>query len=54
MNSNYVVILITGKEITIEAYFCEVVEDKLIFYHKNKTLAATFFTQNIIGFYEKQ
>lgn len=53
MNSNYVIILITGKEITVEAYSCEVIDDKLIFYHKNKSLAATFFTKNIIGFYEK-
>jgi hypothetical protein len=52
MNSNYVIILITGKEITVEAYSCEVIDDKLIFYHKNKSLAATFFTKNIICFYE--
>ena len=52
MNSNYVIILITGEKITVEAYSCEVIDDKLIFYHKNKFLAATFFTKNIIGFYK--
>lgn len=53
MNSNYVIILITGEKITIEAYSCEVIEDKLIFYYKNKSLVATFFTKNLIGFYKK-
>lgn len=53
MNSNYVIILITGEKIIIKAYSCEVIEDKLVFYHKNKSLAATFFVRNIIGFYEK-
>ena len=54
MNSNYVVILADGEKITVEAYSCEVIEDKLIFYYKNKSLAAAFFTKNIIGFYEKR
>ena len=54
MDSNYVVILITGEKIIIEAYSCEVIEDKLIFYYKNKSLVATFFIKNIIGFYEKR
>jgi hypothetical protein len=54
MDSNYVIILTNGEKITIEAYSCEVIEDKLIFYYKNKSLAATFFTKNIIGFYEKR
>ena len=53
MDSNYVIILITGEKITVEAYFCEVIEDKLVFYYKNKSLVAAFFTKNIIGFYKK-
>lgn len=53
MNLNYVVILADGEKITIEAYSCEVIEDWLIFYHKSKSIAAAFFTKNIIGFYEK-
>lgn len=54
MNSNYVVILVNGEKITIEAYSCEVIEDWLIFYHKSKSIAAAFSIQNITGFYEKR
>lgn len=53
MNSNYVVILVDGEKITIEAYCCEVIEGWLIFYHKNKFITAIFSIKNIVGFYEK-
>lgn len=52
MNSKYVIILINGEKITIEAYFCEFKEDRLVYYYKNKSIAAAFFIKNIAGFYE--
>jgi hypothetical protein len=53
MNSKYAIILANGEKVTIEAYSCEIKEDKLIFYYKNKSIiAATFFIRNISGFYE--
>lgn len=51
MYSNFTIILINGEKITIRAYSCEIINDWLIFYHKNKSIAATFFIRNIIGFY---
>ena len=54
MNLNYVVILIDGEKIAIEAYFCEVKEGWLIFYNKYKSIIASFSIKNIVGFYEKQ
>ncbi len=52
MNSNYAIILINGEKITIEAYSCEIINDWLIFYKNKNFIAATFFTKNIVGFYE--
>ena len=52
MNSKYCIILTNGEKITIEAYSCEIKEDRLIYYYKNKFIAATFFIRNIVGFYE--
>lgn len=52
MNSKYCIILTSGEKITIEAYSCEIKADRLIYYYKNKTIAATFFIKNIAGFYE--
>lgn len=52
MNSNYTIILTNGEKIIIEAYSCEIKADRLICYYKNKSIAATFFIRNIVGFYE--
>jgi hypothetical protein len=51
-NSNYVIIPINGEKITIEAFFCEVKEDKLLCYYQDMSIVATFFIRNIVGFYE--
>ena len=53
MNSKYCIILTNGEKITIGACSCELKEDRLIFYYKNKSaIAATFFIRNISGFYQ--